>query len=123
MILADTSIWIDHFRRPDPPLIHRIETQAVAIHRLVIEELAVGYLPQRKRTLHMLARLPMLSMIEMPRLISFIERNELAGRGIGATDAHLLATARESDAPLWTRDKRLAAQALRLGCLWRAPPN
>ena len=45
-----------------------------------------------------------------------IEARELHGTGIGYVDAHLLAaTFLDSDGKLWTRDKRLQAQAERLG--------
>jgi hypothetical protein len=44
--------------------------------------------------------------------LGFIERLELMGRGIGYVDVHLLASAAlAATAPLWTRDRRLAAVA------------
>ena len=49
---------------------------------------------------------------------TMIEEQSLFGRGIGFTDAHLLAAVRLTpEARLWTRDKRLNAVAvgLRLG--------
>jgi predicted nucleic acid-binding protein len=45
-----------------------------------------------------------------------IEAAGVFGQGIGYVDAHLLAAARLSpDTKLWSRDKRLAAAAERLG--------
>ena len=45
-----------------------------------------------------------------------IERHRLYGIGIGLIDAHLLASSLLTrEAALWTRDRRLAAAAARLG--------
>lgn len=118
MILVDTSIWVDHIREPHPTLIPLIAARDVIMHRLVIEELAMGHLPQRARTLEMMMRLPRLDMVRTTELISFIGREGLIGTGIGPNDAHLLASTLKSAARLWTGDKRLAAQARRLGCAW-----
>lgn len=118
MILVDTSVWADHFRSVDAILRGQIERGEVVAHRLVIEELALGHLPQRARTLLMLRRLPELPMAEGNELFAFIEREKLAGTGIGLVDTHLLASAAEHRTKIWTRDKRLGAQAQRLGCAW-----
>ena len=49
-------------------------------------------------------------------VLKFIEFHDLAGRGIGYVDIHLLAAARlTEDATLWTRDRRLHATASRMG--------
>lgn len=53
------------------------------------------------------------------RFLAFADRHSLGGTGIGFVDANLLATAAAADAVLWTRDKRLAAQAGRLGLAYR----
>jgi predicted nucleic acid-binding protein len=48
-------------------------------------------------------------------VFQFIERQGLAGLGIGYVDAHLLASTRlTSGSSLWTRDKRLLSVAARL---------
>jgi len=44
-----------------------------------------------------------------------IEANSLHSAGIGWVDAHLVASARLSNAGLWTRDRRLFDVAQRLG--------
>ena len=41
----------------------------------------------------------------------FVEASGLPGSGIGWIDAHLLASARLSRAPLWTLDRRMQAAA------------
>lgn len=42
MILADTSIWIDHFRHTDSELLRIIEDDRLLCHPAVIGELAKG---------------------------------------------------------------------------------
>jgi hypothetical protein len=92
------------------------------MHRLVVEELAMGHLPQRRRTLDMMTRLPAIAMLELSALLSFVEREGLVATGIGSVDAHLLASSLDAGALLWTRDRRLRAHAERLGCAWDAAP-
>ena len=55
MILADTSIWIDHFRRAEPELRRIIESDALLCHPAVIGELALGSLAHRDNVLAYLA--------------------------------------------------------------------
>jgi len=45
MILADTSVWIDHFRRGNPRLEALLDERAIVIHADVIGEPACGTLP------------------------------------------------------------------------------
>ena len=47
MILADTSVWIDHLRAADPALVDALGERRVASHPFVIGELALGSLRQR----------------------------------------------------------------------------
>jgi hypothetical protein len=118
VILVDTSIWADHFRAADPAMVRLLAARGVVAHRLVIEELVLGHLPRRGKTLAMLGRLPRLEMVEREEIIRFVDANGLIGAGIGLIDVHLLASSLKAGAALWTRDKRLAAQAQRLGCAW-----
>ena len=54
LTLADTSLWVDHFRRGKAELRARLEEGEVAIHPLIIGELACGSLPDRERMLNLL---------------------------------------------------------------------
>jgi hypothetical protein len=48
--------------------------------------------------------------------MTVIERHSIFSMGIGYTDAHLLtSTLLDRRSSLWTRDKRLAAAALKVG--------
>jgi predicted nucleic acid-binding protein len=116
LILVDTSIWADHFRSPDASLAALLDAREVVTHRLVVEELAMGHLPQREKSLAMLWTLERLAFADAPALISYVETHDLVGTGIGLADAHLLFSAVHRAIPIWTRDKRLALQAQRLGC-------
>ena len=112
MILADTSVWIDHFRKREPALIAALEAGQVLMHPFVVGELACGNLTNRVELLSLLRDLPSAPLATDAEALGFIDRHELMGRGIGYLDAHLLASvALAGPARLWTRDKRLAIVA------------
>jgi predicted nucleic acid-binding protein len=116
MILADTSIWIDHLRTGDARLSTSLHASRIITHPFVIGELALGRLKQRGKILTALADLPQAPVATASEVLHFIEQNGLAGQSIGYVDAHLLAAVRLGDGTtLWTRDKRLRAIAERLG--------
>jgi predicted nucleic acid-binding protein len=115
MVLVDTSVWIDHFRTASDGLCALLDVEQVAIHPFVIGELACGHLSKRKEVLALLHALPAVSCIEDDEVLFFIEKNSLAGKGLGLIDVHLLAASQMSDSPLWTNDKRLRSVAGHLG--------
>lgn len=84
----------------------------VVMHDHVLGELALGSLKNRAATLEELADLPRGLLATDEEVRSFIESRRLFGRGIGYTDAHLLASVLLGEAvALWTLDSRLAAVA------------
>lgn len=116
MILADTSIWIDHLRRSETLLEQLLHARRILLHPFVIGELAMGNLPKRDLTLRDLRKLPQATTASHTELLVFINQNRLFGLGMGYVDAHLLATVRLTPgASLWTRDKGLHAAAEKLG--------
>jgi predicted nucleic acid-binding protein len=118
MILADTSIWIDHFRHGDAVLAELLYTRNIVMHPFIIGELALGNLRQRDDILNDLQDLPRAQVANDAEVLHFIAQHALFGLGIGYIDAHLLAAARlTSNCLLWTRDKRLRgiAERMRLG--------
>jgi predicted nucleic acid-binding protein len=116
MILADSSVWIDHFRRSGPALADALHASAVVSHPFVIGEIACGRLLDRGTTLGLLRRLPSAPVATHGETLAFIEARELGGRAIGYVDAHLLASlALAGETTLWTRDRRLAELAAALG--------
>lgn len=116
MILADTSVWIDHLRADDKTLAALLDTGRVVVHPFVTGELALGNLRQREVVLASLQNLPQAVTATDDEVMGFIDRHTLAGVGLGYIDAHLLASTQLTvDASLWTRDKRLLGVASRLG--------
>lgn len=116
MILADTSIWADHFRRHDATLATLLDQSLVLLHPFVIGELALGYLKHRADTLASLVAMPGAVVATDSEALALIDRENLMGCGIGYIDVHLLASARLTDDTwLWTADKKLAATAARMG--------
>ena len=116
MILVDTSVWIDHLRHGDVELTRLLNTCQVLTHRLVIGELALGGLQNRNIVLSTLQNLPQVTVASDEEVLHFIETHTLFGTGIAYIDAHLLAAVRLSPGVLlWTRDKRLLAESVRLG--------
>ena len=115
MILADTSVWIDHLHRTVVPLAEALEAGNVLIHPFVIGELACGEMKRRREVLVLLSTLQPCIAATDDEVLHFIERHRLMGKGIGYIDAHLLASVTLTDAAqLWTRDKHLAAIAAQL---------
>lgn len=120
MILADTSVWIDHLRRADRQLSAALAANVVLVHPFVIGELACGALPNRATLLAELAALPQAPVVAHAEVLGFVERYALGGRGIGWIDVHLLASALLAGrAQLWTRDRRLHGVAEELGIAMR----
>jgi predicted nucleic acid-binding protein len=111
-VLADTSIWIDHFRRGDLRLAQFLENGDIAIHPFVIGELLLGRVPRIAEMIDDLNTLPQAMVASPEEVLRFISDRKLPGSGIGYVDAHLLAAAALTPETLvWTRDKRLHAAA------------
>jgi predicted nucleic acid-binding protein len=116
MILVDTSVWIDHFRRSEAHLVVLLESEEVLEHPFVTGEIACGTLRKRRLILDYLGALPQATVVTEEEARALIENRSLSGRGIGYLDVHLLAsTAIHEEARLWTLDERLAQVAGRLG--------
>jgi hypothetical protein len=114
MILVDTSIWVNHLRKGDIQLEELLLNGEVVCHPFVIGELACGNIKNRHEILTLLKSLPETPTIDLAEYLYFIEQNHLTGIGIGFVDVHLLASAKLSGIPLWTKDKRLKEIALKL---------
>ncbi|HHT8902602.1 PIN domain-containing protein [Burkholderia cenocepacia] len=123
-VLVDTSVWVEHFRRPLPALIQLLRVDNVLTHPLVILELTCGTPPEpRARTLGDLALLRQTRLATPGEVADWIERERLYGRGCGAVDCTLLASVLlTSSTRLWTRDRRLAQLAEKFGVHY-VPPD
>ncbi|MCH6205550.1 type II toxin-antitoxin system VapC family toxin [Brucella ciceri] len=122
MILADTSIWIDHFRRGDNDLVKIIGNDLLLCHPAVIGELALGSLRDRTAVLTFLRAQRESIVATHDEVMTLIERHSVFSMGIGYTDAHLLASVLlDQRTSLWTRDKRLKLAALKAGAALYQP--
>lgn len=122
MILADTSIWIDHFRHSDAELRRIIEEDALLCHPFVIGELALGSLRDGVTVLAFLAAQRQAAIATHDEVMTMIEQHGLFSMGIGYTDANLLASVLlDRGSALWTRDKRLRAAAEKSGATLHTP--
>jgi len=119
VILIDTSVWVKHLRRGVPGLADALDQGLVLVHPFVVGELACGNLENRREILDLLAALPAAVTATDDEVMHLLDERGLMGRGIGWVDAHLLASALLSHAPLWTRDRRLAETAADLGIEFR----
>ena len=117
MLLVVTSVWVDHLSDHDASLADALNGSRVLMHPHVLGEIALGSLKNRSTVLSLLGNLPKAAVATDDEVLLMIDQDKLYSRGIGYTDAHLLAAVRLSDdAGLWTRDKRLykVAKELRL---------
>lgn len=114
MLLVDTSIWIEHFRRGQPELGKALEGGAVLMHPWIAGELACGNLRNRATILSYLLALPQAAVASDHEVFRLVGDQKLWGRGLGWIDVHLLASAMLSRCRLWTLDRRLKEAATEL---------
>ena len=115
LVLADTSVWVAHFRKPNPVLQTLLSTDQVLCHPMVLIEIACGTPPApRERTLSDLRHLRSATVANTDETLALIEQEQLQDSGCGAVDLLLLGSVLlTSDAVLWTLDKNLRALAAR----------
>jgi predicted nucleic acid-binding protein len=116
LILADTSVWIDHLRSGNKELRKQLNQGHVVIHPFIVAELALGSLHERTKTLALLDLLPQVRVAQLSEVRLTIEARRLYSLGIGLTDAHLVAAVFINPSTLlWTRHKRLRRATEALG--------
>jgi predicted nucleic acid-binding protein len=115
-VLADSSVWVAHFRRSNGILRSLLATDQVLCHPLILLELACGTPPApRERTLGDIKNLQRSTIATTDETLALIEREQLQDSGCGAVDMLLLASVLLTpNAVLWTVDKNLDALAARL---------
>ncbi len=80
-VLVDTSVWVEHFRRPLPALVQLLRVDGVITHPLVLLELTCGTPPEpRARTLGDLALLRQTRLATPAEVADWIEREQLYAR-------------------------------------------
>ena len=125
LVLADTSVWVAHFRSVSRVLQSLLAMDQVQCHPLIVLELAFGTLPTpRERTLGHLKKLQQAVVATTDEILALIEKEQLHDSGCGATDMALLASVLLTpDTLLWTIDKNLDTLATRLGVAFTVPSH
>jgi predicted nucleic acid-binding protein len=116
LVLADSSVWVAHFRSANRVLQSLLATDLALCHPLIVIEIACGTPPApRERTLGNLKKLQQSVVATTDETLALIEREQFQDSGCGAVDMALLASVLLTpDTVLWTIDKKLDALAARL---------
>jgi predicted nucleic acid-binding protein len=116
LVLADSSVWVAHFRSANRVLQSLLATDLVLCHPLIVIEIACGTPPApRERTLGDLKKLQQSVVATTDETLALIEREQFQDSGCGAVDMALLASVLLTpDTVLWTIDKKLDSLAARL---------
>ncbi|HUW97655.1 MAG TPA: hypothetical protein VMV40_02275 [Acidiferrobacter sp.] len=125
LVLADTSVWVAHFRTTSPALQSLLAMDQVLVHPLIVLELACGTPPiPREHTLGNLKKLQQAVVATTDEMLTLIEQEHLHDSGCGAVDISLLASVLlTADTLLWTIDKNLDALATHLGVAFIDPSH
>jgi predicted nucleic acid-binding protein len=116
VILADTSIWIDHLRKSNVQMANFLSRGKIAMHPCVVAEIALGSLKNRRQKLGAMDSLRKVRVAQMNEVRRMIEAHSLYSKGIGLTDAHLIASCLLTPGTqLWTHDAALQKAAKALG--------
>jgi predicted nucleic acid-binding protein len=122
VILADTSVWVDHLRNRDPQLETYLSGGQIVMHPFIVAELSLGSLRNRQNTLGNLESLLETKVAALHEVRHMIEAHSLYSKGIGLTDAHLIASCLLTPGTLmWTRDAAMKRIAATLGILIDLP--
>ncbi len=119
MILVDTSIWVFYLRNGNSELERILNDGDAVCHPFIMGELACGNIKNREEILSLLSSLPTIEMMDNEEILVFIENKNLAGKGLGLVDIHLLAAALLSGVSLWTLDAKLRHEALVLDAAYK----
>ena len=107
MILVDTSVWIDHFRRSDLRLVRLLRGDEAGCHAMVIGELSLSSMPARSVRTSYLSNLYRFPSLHDDELLHLVESRRLWGRGLSLVDINLIGSVLVvPGACLWTRAQR-----------------
>ena len=122
MILADTSVWVDHLRSSNPEMEKYLNRGQIVMHPFIVAELSLGSLRNRQSTLGAVESLLEVKVAALSEVRHMIEAHTLYSKGIGLTDAHLIASCLITPGTqLWTRDVAMKKVAEALGILVDLP--
>ena len=116
MILADTSVWIDHLRNQNPVMEKRLANGQVVMHPFVVAEIALGSLRNRQQRLADMESLLEVRVAMIGEVRHMIEAHALYSKDIGLTDASLIASCLLTPGTeLWTLDSAMERAAKLVG--------
>jgi len=118
VILADTSVWIDYLRNPESnsELGKLLRGGQIVMHPFIVAELSLGSLRNRQKILSEMESLLEVKVAQLGEVRHMIEAHTLYSKGIGLTDAHLIASCLLTQGTqLWTRNGNLKKVARALG--------
>jgi predicted nucleic acid-binding protein len=116
VILADTSIWIEYLRGSNPQMAILLARGKIVMHPFVVAEIALGSLKNRQQKLAAMDSLRKVKVVQMREVRHMIEAHSLYSKGIGLTDAHIVASCLITpETQLWTRDAAMNAIAKAIG--------
>jgi predicted nucleic acid-binding protein len=122
VILADTSIWVDHLRNRNLEMEKRLIRGQIVMHPFIVAEIALGSLHNRRKKLDDMDALLEVKVAQLHEVRHMIEAHALYSKGIGLTDAHLIASCLMTPGTqLWTRDADMKNVAKALGILVPIP--
>jgi hypothetical protein len=122
VILADTSIWVDHLRNRNPEMERRLIAGQIVMHPFIVAEIALGSLHHRRKRLDDMDALLEVRVAQLDEVRHMIEAHALYSKGIGLTDAHLIASCLLTPGTqLWTHDAAMKKVAKALGILVSLP--
>jgi predicted nucleic acid-binding protein len=96
LILADTSIWIDHLRSGNKEMREHLDQGNIVTHPFIIAELALGSLRERSKTLALLDLLPKVRVAQLGEVRLMIEARRLYSLAMGITAANIIASVFQS---------------------------
>ena len=122
MILADTSVWVDFLRNGNPEMTKSLSRGQIVMHPFIVAEIALSSLRHRRKRLDELEALLEVRVAQLGEVRHMIETRALYSRGIGLTDAHLLASCLMTPGTqLWSLDAAMSKAARALGIVIHLP--
>jgi len=122
VILAATSVWVDFLRNGNPEMKKSLSRGQIVMHPFIVAEIALGSLRHRRKRLDELEALLEVRVAQLGEVRHMIETRALYSRGIGLTDAHLLASCLMTPGTqLWSLDAAMSKAARALGIVIHLP--
>ncbi len=122
LVLADTSVWIAHFRLANPLLQSLLATDRILCHPLIVIELACGTPPARGREHLKISKHSSRPWSPLPtRYYRWSKTSDAITPGAAPRMSLCLhPRCSRPDTRLWTMDKDLSVLAARLGVVYEA---